>query len=196
MSGREKFKKYKTIINLTTKFLNLFPRGANIFLWNLFNRNKSIIGTVMRYVTIRNLVEDCGENVFIDYDVSIKNFDKLKLGDNVSIHKSCYIDAKGSISIGDNVSIAHNTSIISFEHTWDDAAVPIKYNNLKLLSIRICDDIWIGAGCRILAGVEIGTRSIVSAGAVVTRGIYPGNVILGGIPAIVIKKIGENLNEN
>ncbi|MCD8178187.1 MAG: sugar O-acetyltransferase, partial [Tannerellaceae bacterium] len=45
-----------------------------------------------------------------------------------------------------------------------------------------------GAGATILQGVTIGENSIVAAGAVVSKDV-PGNTIVGGIPAKVIKEI-------
>ena len=52
----------------------------------------------------------------------------------------------------------------------------------------IIDDVWVGCGCRILSGVTIGSRSIVAAGAVVNKNI-PSRVMVGGVPAKVLKEI-------
>ena len=48
------------------------------------------------------------------------------------------------------------------------------------------DDVWIGHGAIILAGVQIGKGSIVAAGSVVTKDIPPCE-IWGGNPAKKIK---------
>lgn len=48
-------------------------------------------------------------------------------------------------------------------------------------------DIWIGHGAIILAGVNIGTGSVIGAGAVVTKDI-PEYSVAVGVPAKVIKK--------
>ena len=53
--------------------------------------------------------------------------------------------------------------------------------------IVIGNDVWIGAGALLLAGVRIGDGAIVAAGAVVTKDVEPYTIV-GGVPAKVIKK--------
>ena len=50
------------------------------------------------------------------------------------------------------------------------------------------DDVWIACGVRILAGVKVGKRSIIAAGAVVNKGV-DSNSIVAGVPAVAIKTI-------
>ena len=52
--------------------------------------------------------------------------------------------------------------------------------------VVIGDDVWIGAAARILKGVTIGDRSIVGAGAIVTKDVPP-DVVVAGNPARVVK---------
>jgi acetyltransferase-like isoleucine patch superfamily enzyme len=129
-----------------------------------------------------------GVNVYISRFVILKNIEKISFGDNVSIHEFSYLDGLGGIFIGDNVSIAHNASIISFEHTYDLLEFPIKYNPLITKSIEIADDVWIGCGVRILGGTLIGSRTIVAAGSVV-KGQLTNNSIYAGVPAKLKKSI-------
>jgi acetyltransferase-like isoleucine patch superfamily enzyme len=53
--------------------------------------------------------------------------------------------------------------------------------------VRICEDVWIGADATVLKGVTVGARSIVAAGAVVTRDVPPDTVV-AGIPARAVKR--------
>lgn len=189
MTGRNKFERFKIIIKLITKILSLFPKKILKKIYLIINSWSGYFALVIRYCIIKNLCKECGENVYIASDVEIKSFENLSIGSNVSIHRFCYIDATGDIEIGNNVSIAHNTSLISFDHSWNDIQLPIKYNKLIFGKIVIEDDIWIGAGVRVLRSVHLKKRTIVSAGAIVTKGIYEGSIILGGIPAKKIKQI-------
>ncbi len=61
---------------------------------------------------------------------------------------------------------------------------------LRTMPVIIADNVWIGMNAIILKGVTIGENSVVAAGAVVTKSV-PANVVVGGNPAIVIKKFGE-----
>ena len=53
-------------------------------------------------------------------------------------------------------------------------------------TIKIGNDVWIGAGVRIMEGVQIGDGAIVAARALVTKDVPP-YAIVGGIPAKTIK---------
>ncbi len=145
----------------------------------------------MRYSLLRSMARRCGLNVMVGPHVEIRSPENLSIGDNVSIHRGCYIDATGDVVIGNDVSIAHSTSILSFEHTWNDSNKPIKDNPSKLKAVSIENDVWVGCGVRILAGVRIESRSIVAAGAVITKDV-PATSIVGGVPARVLKSIATH----
>ncbi len=142
----------------------------------------------VRYICIRRLAASCGSNVAIFPHVTLKRIEKLHIGNNVSIHTMCYVDAMGGIEIGDNVSIAHQSSLVSFDHTFSDPSTPIKYNRVEKGKFVIEDDVWIGCGCRIQQGVTIHSRSIIAAGAVVTKDV-DAHSLYGGVPAKKIKNI-------
>jgi len=189
-SGRDKFKKFKKVIDLLVSVNSLLPRSVNSFFLKFFRNTNGILGLLIRYVLVKNLSKSCGENVSIQPNVFFFNLDKISFGKNISIHPMCYIDGAGTISIGDNVSIAHNSSVLTTNHSWGDATLPIKYNPEIFQSVVINDDVWIGCGCRILAGVTLQQRSIIAAGAVVNRDVE-SHSIYGGIPAKKIKDIND-----
>jgi len=192
MRGRDLFNRYRGLLNFFTKLLGLLPRGLRAYLWVLSDGLPDKMGLALRYCLLKRLAKRCGDNVFIGRSVEIKHWDKLSIGSNVSIHKQCYLDACGGIDIADDVSIAHQSSLISFEHTWDDASLPIRDNPVRLGRIAIADDVWIGCGCRILAGVTVHSGSIVAAGAVVTKNV-PRHTVAAGVPAKPIKTISRGL---
>lgn len=188
MKGRDQFKKYKKIINLLIKVFSLLGKSGNEFLLKKFRNTTGKLGLVLRYVFIKNIAKRVGDNVSIQPGVFIFNLQNIELGNNVSIHPMCYIEGAGGIKISNDVSIAHATTLISTNHTWGDLTIPIKYNKEVLEPIFIEDDVWIGCGARILAGVTIRQRSIVAAGAVVNKS-FEENSLIGGVPAKIIKKL-------
>ena len=55
-------------------------------------------------------------------------------------------------------------------------------------SIFIGDGVWIGSNSLILPGVNIGKGSVIAAGSVVCENVDE-NVLVGGVPARIIKKL-------
>ena len=54
--------------------------------------------------------------------------------------------------------------------------------------IIIGDNAWIGGGAIILPNITIGSNVVIAAGSVVTKDV-PDNVVVGGNPAKIIKKL-------
>ena len=117
---------------------------------------------------------DYGENIYIG-DKSFINF-------NVSM-----IDL-GKIKIGNRVLIGPSTGLFTAIHPTDPE---IRATGIeKGVDITIEDDVWIGGNATILPGVTIGKGAIIGAGSVVTKDI-PEMTIAAGNPAKVIRKITE-----
>jgi len=154
--------------------LSILPFSIRLFLFSYFSGTPGKIGVGLRYLFLKTLCSSCGDNVYIGRWCSFKNIKGLIIGDNVSVHDYCYFDAKGIISIGTNVSIAHNSTILTFEHTFSNPSLPIKYQPLNINKVVIDDDVWIGCGCRILSGTRINSRSVIGANSVVKNEIGPG----------------------
>ncbi|MFC5401548.1 acyltransferase [Cohnella soli] len=188
MRGRDKFRKAKVVFRVFGVILKPLPRPLLRWLWTLSDGLPDVLGVAARYMLLRRLAHRCGDNVMIGRGVELRYPERLTVGHNVSIHKGCYVDAYGGIEIGDDVSIAHQSSLISFEHTWNDETLPIRDNPLLIGRIRIQSDVWIGCGCRILSGVELSGRSVVAAGSVVTKSVAAG-MLVGGVPAKPLKTI-------
>lgn len=105
---------------------------------------------------------------------------------NVSTNNNIFICAANYIDIGDDTLVGQNVIIMDFE------AHGIEPEKRRLLgpigTIRISENVWIGNNVTILKNSEIGENSIIATGAVVS-GIFPKNVIIGGVPAKIIKQI-------
>lgn len=175
------------ILDIGSYFWGALPMPFVNFVWRLLDVFDGKFGAALRYMVIRKKLKECGRGVYFGRGIFIDAPAKVKIGCRVSIHHGCSILSKGYVEIGDDVSIAHGCSIVSGNHTWADESKPIKYNAVNLLKVTICDDVWVGCGVRILAGVIVGERTVIAANAVVNRSIDGGG-IFGGIPARRLKE--------
>ena len=101
----------------------------------------------------------------------------------------CCLDGRNGIEIVENTWIGPKVSIISMNHDINNYQ-----NYIKDKPIKIGKNCWIATGAIIPPGVEIRNNVIVAAEAEVTKSYKEDNIILGGIPAKIIKRI-ENYNE-
>ncbi len=186
--GRLIFFKCWPFLKVLVSLFKLLPGFIHSLLWSMTTNFSGPFSVLFRYLSFSARVGRFDKNSYIGTHVVLKNIEHMQVGENFSLHDFCYVDAVGGVTIGKNVSIAHGSSLISFNHGWNDVSLPIKYNPIIQAPIVIEDDVWIGCGVRIMPGVTIGGRSIIAAGSVVVKDV-PGNTIVGGVPARVIKSI-------
>ncbi len=133
-----------------------------------------------------------GDNASIEKGVvmSTSETGKISIGRNVYIGEYSVLTSNQEIEIGDNVLISPHNDIVDFNHIYQDQYVPINQQGVTVKKIAIGEDVWIGAGCKILRGVTIGKGAVVGAGSIVTKDIPSYNVVVGN-PAKKIKGRGE-----
>ncbi|MBQ8043147.1 MAG: acyltransferase [Clostridia bacterium] len=188
MRGREKFNRYKNILNIATKVIALLPKKIRLKLFYHFRKTQGNKGLALRYILLKSLCRKCGDNVSIQPDVYIFHPENLTIGDNVSIHPMCYIECgEGEIIIGNDVSIAHAVTILAFNHRYSDMSINIKDQGIDVGKTIVNNNVWIGAKSTVLMGRVIGTGAIIAANTVVSRDVEQ-NTIVGGIPNRVIKR--------
>ena len=110
----------------------------------------------------------------------------LHLGKGIFINACCCFQDQGGISIGDGALIGHRVVLATLNHGFPAH----ERGHIYPAPIRIGKRVWIGSGATILPGVTIGDNAIVAAGAVVTA-VVPANVLVGGVPARVLKPIDD-----
>ena len=108
----------------------------------------------------------------------------ITIGNHVFINAGCKFQDQGGIEIDDGALIGHGVVLATLNHDLE----PEKRQQLHPAPIRIGKNVWIGANATVTAGVTIGEHAVVAAGAVVTRDV-PANVVVGGVPAKVLKTI-------
>jgi acetyltransferase-like isoleucine patch superfamily enzyme len=112
-------------------------------------------------------------------------------GGRVNINKNTFLGeyvciyGHGDVEIGENTLIAMHTCIVSSNHTIPDKATLIRSQGDILLPVKIGNDVWIGAGVKVLGGVTIGDGCVVGAGSVVTKSLPPYAIAMG-VPAKIV----------
>lgn len=109
----------------------------------------------------------------------------IEVKENTFLGPYTVIYGHGDVHIGKNCLIAMHSRIVSSSHTIPPIGVAIRSMPDQLHRTIIADDVWLGAGSTILAGVTLHEGCIIGAGAVVTRDI-PAHAIAVGVPARVI----------
>ncbi len=96
------------------------------------------------------------------------------------------------ITIGRNVWVTAGCQLLCHQRdlAFYEIDKPVMDCPLKYAPIHIKDGAHIGIGSIIMPGVTIGKGAVIGAGAVVTKDI-PDYCIAVGVPAKVIKKLGE-----
>lgn len=111
---------------------------------------------------------------------------KIVFADKVSTNNNVFICAANYIEIGQNTLIGEGVTIMDHEaHARDPK---LRREPGEIGEIKIGSNVWIGNNAIILKNTIIGDNTIVAAGAVVS-GNFPANVIIGGVPAKVIKDL-------
>lgn len=110
----------------------------------------------------------------------------IEIGDHVSLNDYTVLLGHGGIRIGNDVRIAAHVVIASFDHGFSLLDEPIRSQPVVKLPIVIEDNVWIGAGAKILGGAHIARGCIIGANAVV-KGPTVANGIYVGVPARLLR---------
>jgi len=112
----------------------------------------------------------------------------LRMGDNSAIGDYTHFGASGGITIGDDVIMGSYISFHSENHNYGENGKLIREQGVSSKGIILGNNIWVGAKATFLDGCVVGNNSVVAAGAVV-NGRFPDNVLIGGVPAKILKEI-------
>lgn len=129
---------------------------------------------------------------------------RTRIGAFVEIQKGATVGERCKISshsficegvcIEDGVFIGHGVMFTNdrYPRATNEAGEPQQDEDWQLIESHVRRGASIGSNATILAGVTIGERALVAAGAVVTRDVAAG-VIVSGVPAVEIGRADERL---
>ena len=128
-----------------------------------------------------------GNGVFLGRGtiLSCKDGD-ITLGDHVNIGFHSEIFSGSSVTVGRHGLFAAYTYLVGGGHEFARADVPVLEQERRSRGITLGEDVWLGAGAKVMDGVTIGDHVVVGAGAVVTDDL-PAGVVALGVPARVVR---------
>lgn len=110
---------------------------------------------------------------------------EIIIGRNAEIGINTIIYSSERVTIGDNTLIAANCYIIDSNHGIEKENLIRNQKSICKGPVIIEEDVWIGAGAKVLSGVHIGKGAVIGAQSLVNKDI-PANAIAVGVPAKVI----------
>jgi maltose O-acetyltransferase len=112
----------------------------------------------------------------------------IRIGDGTFINVDAGMLDVMPITIGAACQIGTRVQLLTASHPLDPEPRRIGWEYGQ--SITIADNVWLGGGAIVCPGVSIGEDTVVGAGAVVSRDL-PAGVVAAGVPARVLREIGE-----
>lgn len=112
----------------------------------------------------------------------------VKIGRGTFINYGAFIDCAAPVEIGERVSFGPRVMVLTGSHHIGGRER--RAGAATAHPVRVGDGAWVGAGATLLPGVQVGARSIVAAGSVVTADV-PEDSLVGGVPAQVIRSLQE-----
>ena len=112
----------------------------------------------------------------------------IEVGKNFFANYNCTIIDVAKVKIGDNCQFAPNVSIYTAGHPIHPESRNTMYE--YGIEVTIGDNVWIGGNTVIVPGVHIGSNTVIGAGSVGTKDIADW-VVAAGNPCKVIRKITE-----
>jgi maltose O-acetyltransferase len=135
---------------------------------------------------LTDLLGELGEGTVIRPPLFMDYGYQTSVGSGTFINFNCVILDVGRVRIGADVQIGPNVQILTPTHPIDPEQRRSGLEAAKPITIE--DNVWLGGGAIVLAGVTIGRDTVVGAAAVVTKDLPPGVVAVGN-PARVIRPV-------
>ena len=137
---------------------------------------------------LKEILGKTGKTVNIESPFHCDYGYNIEVGENFFANYNFTVLDVGKVRIGANAQIAPNVSIYTAGHPIhpDSRNSGYEYG----IGITIGDNVWIGGNACIMPGVTIGNNVVIGAGSVVTKDI-PDNVIAAGNPCKIIRTITE-----
>jgi acetyltransferase-like isoleucine patch superfamily enzyme len=131
---------------------------------------------------------DIGREVFLGRGtiLSCKDGD-IELGDHSNLGFHCEIFSGSKVAVGRYGLFAAQAYLVGGGHEFEASGVAVIEQPRSSSGITLGDNVWLGAGAKVLDGVRVGDDVVVGAGSVVTADL-PSGVVAAGLPARVLRR--------
>jgi len=164
----------------------VFVALYEILLRTAFCLPRVLFFSEIKVYILRMVGAKVGKRTTIYPDVWVFPGKGLVCGDDVDFALGVIVTTNGGVTIGDRVLLGYRAQILSANHKIPKGKGKIFGSGHDQAPVTIGDDVWIGANCIVLPGVNVGEGAIVAAGSVVTKDVVEFSIV-GGIPAKIIK---------
>lgn len=135
---------------------------------------------------LRALLGSVGDGVVVRPTLRVDYGAHITIGARSFVNFDCVLLDVCPIVLGADCQLGPRVQLITATHPLDAAERRSGWE--AGAPITVGDDVWLGAGATVLPGVTIGPRTVVGAGAVVTRDL-PADVVAIGAPARVVREL-------
>ncbi|RLK13647.1 maltose O-acetyltransferase [Micromonospora sp. M71_S20] len=139
-----------------------------------------------RLAALRDLLGEVGEGAWVRPPLHVDYGWQVRIGPRSFVNFNAVFLDVAPITIGADVQIGPNVQLLTATHPVEPGPRRDKWEAAK--PITIGDNVWLGGGAIVLAGVTVGENTVVGAGAVVTKDL-PANVVAVGNPARVVRQL-------
>ena len=115
----------------------------------------------------------------------------IEIEDRCFMSYGCVLHATERIVVEERVVLAERVTLVDSSHEHDGSDVHWAIQGLPTAPVMVGSNSVVFANVVVTMGGHVGANSQVAAGAVV-RGEHPDGVLLAGVPAEVVKTLGDD----
>ncbi len=151
-------------------------------------RNRIKIGRRVQILGTSNL--RVGKNVIIGSDTVI-TVNRRKENDEMIISDNSYIGKNNFFSVGDRIELgkfffsSDYCMFLGAEHDKDPQKPYITNGVTTEKRINVEENVFFGAGSKVIGNVKIGFGSIIGSGAVISKDVPPLSIVIGNPQKII-----------
>lgn len=136
--------------------------------------------------TLRELLPHTADDFTLVFPFHCDYGAQIHAGAGCFVNAGCVFLDGAPIRLGERVLIGPCVQLLTAAHPLD--AAERASGTEAACGIEIGDDCWLGGGAIVCPGVRIGPRTVVGAGAVVTRDL-PSDSVAAGNPARILRHL-------